>query len=308
MSEAASPLQARQFGSLVDLDSPRLTPLKGVYRHGMVTIFSSKSALYLTSQQESGPFTVFVPDLQRHMTRCRVGQKVYVNNKSITILEAGLTIDLKGAKPWPKTNMPKPAPWPKITLGIRSSLQKTLALTGQQSLALAATSKLSLNESAAPGETPPLWTRLQEALFQLFIATQTADLYEIGAAANRLVGLGQGATPAGDDILGGYLAALWYTGEYGHLSIAESNTIRAKILTLCRGRTNALSAALLWAAAQGETGGTLKTVLRLLLVGDTLPEQVISNLSNVGHSSGLDGLAGIVILLQACNLALSKYP
>jgi len=101
------------------------------------------------------------------------------------------------------------------------------------------------------------------------------------AAADRLVGLGPGLTPAGDDVLAGTLAAL-------HLFGGPPLRVRAA------GRTTTLSAALLACAARGEVLAQAATLLRAL-AGDGAPALAALTLTRVGHTSGRDLAAGLLL-------------
>ncbi len=101
------------------------------------------------------------------------------------------------------------------------------------------------------------------------------------AAAERLVGLGPGLTPAGDDVLAGALAAL-------HLLGGPPLRVRAA------GRTTTLSAALLACAARGEVLAQAATLLRAL-GGDGAPAPAALALARVGHTSGRDLAAGLLL-------------
>ena len=109
----------------------------------------------------------------------------------------------------------------------------------------------------------------------------------LGAETEILLGLGPGLTPSGDDYLGGMLVALRACGRG---SQAESlwRWLRPRL----PGRTNAISAAHLAAAAQGAAHEALHRALGCLLGGDPDWDGALSAIGHVGHCSGWDGLAG----------------
>lgn len=92
-----------------------------------------------------------------------------------------------------------------------------------------------------------------------------------------LAGLGPGLTPAGDDVLAGYVAGLVLL--HGQRKLATRIADEAAV------RTNSLSATLLRHAALGEVPEPVHT---LLATGDALP------LLSFGHSSGQAWLRGLV--------------
>ena len=111
--------------------------------------------------------------------------------------------------------------------------------------------------------------------------------------AKRLVGLGPGLTPSGDDLLGGLMIALCRLGQ-----TPQADALRRCIEPVLAERTNAISAALLRAAANGNGSLALHAVLESLIEGRNTVSAV-NRLARQGHSSGTDALAGILLVLEA---------
>jgi Protein of unknown function (DUF2877) len=97
-------------------------------------------------------------------------------------------------------------------------------------------------------------------------------------AVARLLGCGPGLTPAGDDVLAGFLVAARAFG-------LDASRMRAVTAALAPRRTTALSAALLWHAARGECIDEVAAVVAAL-TGHGHPEPAIERLLTVGHTSG----------------------
>jgi hypothetical protein len=111
------------------------------------------------------------------------------------------------------------------------------------------------------------------------------------AEAARLIGRGPGLTPAGDDVLVGFLVG---AAAFG----LDAALLRRAIALLAPARTTALSAALLWHAARGECIDELAAVAAVLTSQPACsPEQTrraVSQLLAVGHSSGVALALGLV--------------
>jgi Protein of unknown function (DUF2877) len=136
------------------------------------------------------------------------------------------------------------------------------------------------------------------------------------AAAMSLLGRGPGLTPSGDDVLAGFLTG---AAAFG----VEAAPLRKAIAALAPSRTTALSAALLWHAARGEsidevaalaavlTGRDPSEISHGCLIGavratpDRHPcaDSAVSRLLSVGHSSGAALAHG---LLAAAETALAR--
>jgi len=115
-----------------------------------------------------------------------------------------------------------------------------------------------------------------------------------GSAAERLLCLGPGLTPSGDDFLGGALIALRLLGRD-----SRAERLWAAIEPLLRRRTVAVSAAHLAAAARGHGNAALHHALDTILSGRTeaLPA-ALARVDAIGHCSGWDALAGAIISLR----------
>jgi hypothetical protein len=114
------------------------------------------------------------------------------------------------------------------------------------------------------------------------------------AELTRLIGLGPGLTPSGDDVLAGALVALAALGLLG---------ARDMLWNVCRehlARTNDISRAHLRTAALGYGAAALHAAIHTTIGGRAdRVERAIAAVSAIGHSSGRDGFAGALIVLRA---------
>ncbi len=108
-------------------------------------------------------------------------------------------------------------------------------------------------------------------------------------AFRRLIGLGPGLTPSGDDIVAGLVFALRGCGE-------EADAFAADLSARAAG-TNALSRAHMAAAAEGLAAAPFHEALSRALSGEDADEQV-RRIGGIGHSSGWDCLLGIMQVLM----------
>lgn len=107
------------------------------------------------------------------------------------------------------------------------------------------------------------------------------------AEVARLIGLGPGLTPSGDDYLGGVLLGLLFL-EQKEKADALWRWLAPQLVE----RTSALSAAHLAAASAGKGNPVLLGCIDALLAGNPELELQLTALAAVGHSSGWDSLAG----------------
>lgn len=120
------------------------------------------------------------------------------------------------------------------------------------------------------------------------------------AAVPRLLGLGRGLTPLGDDVLAGWLATGVATRH------PDLPRVRGTVALTARERTTTLSATLLACAARGEGVPEFGALLRGLGAGDDVAvgpsfDRAVDAVLDIGDSSG----AGLVL---GARLALASLP
>jgi hypothetical protein len=130
----------------------------------------------------------------------------------------------------------------------------------------------------------------------LLEATGALQSEEACAAITPLIGLGQGLTPAGDDFLVGYLAGLWST--------AGSDTARLRFLASvgvwlseAASQTNVISRASIQSAVRGHAPEPIARLAQRLDQADDgagVRSETQAALQ-IGHSSGTDGVAGLLL-------------
>ncbi len=171
--------------------------------------------------------------------------------------------------------------------------------------------------AGAPAGTP-LGTELplRDDFFTVCLRSAASDLAEAFSArsveaalgaAERMVGLGTGLTPSGDDFLCGFLAArrsisaengrgTRFLDSWGQSLAADGDRALS--------RTNEISAAFLASAAAGRFSTALVTFGRAIAAeaegrGDRMAlAAAVTALSFIGHGSGLDAAEGFLYGLQ----------
>jgi Protein of unknown function (DUF2877) len=140
------------------------------------------------------------------------------------------------------------------------------------------------------GTDNPLSAHAQPALDALedWIAGNSLD-----SSAERLIGLGPGLTPAGDDYLGGVMVAL-HMLERG----AQAGALWQWLEPRLAQRTHPISAAHLGAAAAGEAHEALHHCLSTLFQRNGDWKIALEQLGGVGHGSGWNALAGALAVLR----------
>lgn len=148
--------------------------------------------------------------------------------------------------------------------------------------------QLQQTQQNTPDMMGQVYASLTCHLGQLLPAVFAADQEAVAKHCHACVGLGQGLTPSGDDMLLGVLAALH---RYDPASIP---LLRQAIPPLLH-RTNEISASYLDLAMQGYVATPVLDVLHHLGQNWDAPKRI---LLSVGHSSGSDILYGILTAVK----------
>jgi Protein of unknown function (DUF2877) len=137
---------------------------------------------------------------------------------------------------------------------------------------------------------------LEEAL-----AVAAALAHADAGAADRVLGLGAGLTPAGDDVVAGAFAVLAVAGRL-------DDSVRAAVETRARTRTTPLSAALVAAAGRGEMIPHAARLLASVASGASRRQVAgaARALFAVGSTSGHDLAAGLAGALNEAGCRRSR--
>jgi hypothetical protein len=145
----------------------------------------------------------------------------------------------------------------------------------------------------AVGGTPPFPLDLAVArVHALAAAYERDDVEAVDRASRALLGLGGGLTPSGDDLVGGAL--------FGRLLVVDDArrwcALGERLAAAARRASHAISAALLADLAGGASFAPLHELADALAAGDDDAACVAARaLAALGHSSGWDMLAGVLI-------------
>jgi hypothetical protein len=115
----------------------------------------------------------------------------------------------------------------------------------------------------------------------------------------RLVGLGSGSTPTGDDLLVGLTAATWRLVSAGLVPRSSQEGFHASLDALPPNATTDTGLEMLAHAVRGAFPEPLKRLVESLGVDDTsVVTARVNRLSRLGGRSGCDMLAGVVGVLN----------
>ena len=144
------------------------------------------------------------------------------------------------------------------------------------------------------------WNGISNFRHWLSLSLNQEENLDFPVMAHRLVGLGPGLTPSGDDFWCGVMIALH---ALGHFEISEK--ISGVILNQAENRTNKISRAHLECAARGQGAKPLHETISAMGMADKARlSSALRALDRLGHTSGWDSLAGVVCVVVS--MASSK--
>ena len=138
-----------------------------------------------------------------------------------------------------------------------------------------------------------------EAMRNLVEATRRYNL-TAASSIHALIGLGTGLTPSGDDLLVGYLAGLWCSvlDKSGRVQFV---TNLGKAVIRLSHQTNDISRTYLYHASRGQVSSRLAELAEAICRGENSDRlsAIIESAMQIGHTSGMDAVSGLLIGLAA---------
>jgi hypothetical protein len=145
----------------------------------------------------------------------------------------------------------------------------------------------------------PLSQRIAKPVLHLITSTEHYNLEDALLAAAKMIGLGPGVTPSGDDILIGFLAGLWSMAGQDQKQLSFIRSFGAELVQLSKG-TSEISRTYIYHATQGQFSSSLSQLAEAIATGDGV-EEATQTAMRVGHSSGMDSVTGLLIGLCIWN-------
>lgn len=282
--------------------------VSGIASRGIYLQPEDDLTLYLSLENFRGPLTLNLEEGSTRLEKIRAGCSVQFNSRELQFLGKKITISLDGGNIWHP---------PLVETGTRifhGQLDSTLSLVHKLTPENPYLPLLSENPSQIPGV--PV---IGERILNLQNALRSRALQKITEGSIKLLGLGPGLTPLGDDFLLGVLLTF---NRWGHLfspalpetqkgSSSTHNAVEGSIhlnklikdlnqiiLENTRLKTTQVSASLLACAVEGAADERLLKVLDGFFSGVGITENEIRNLLRWGSTSGIAVLAGMISVLR----------
>jgi hypothetical protein len=190
------------------------------------------------------------------------------------------------------------AGWIRKLAAVLISGKRTEGFAGALSLLSTFESTHALRNEAVS----PLSRYASQALVTLLEAAAADDVTRFQEAWNRLLGLGQGATPSGDDLLTGFLAvhSLLRTSFWEYL---RGSTVRQELHDAASRGTTVLAAAVLRSALNGIFPEPVLDLFEGLQYDEGRADRALRRILEMGHTSGTDLMTGVILGVESVRLA-----
>ena len=245
------------------------------------------------------PFQSLTPSTS---LRASVGLRAASRGGILRFDSSPLTIDLRGARVW-KCRVPELHADMRSDVVIQAwSSAWDLLNKGQRlkQTEIVADDLFQLNIGSL------LSQRISKPVMQLISSTEQFDIQGSILAAEKMIGLGPGVTPSGDDILIGFLASLWSTAGKNQTQLSFIRSFGDALMQIAK-QTTEISCTYLYHATQGQFSSSLSNLAEGIASGNQV-EKAIEEAMQVGHSSGMDSVTGLLIGLAIWNAEIIPHP
>jgi hypothetical protein len=142
---------------------------------------------------------------------------------------------------------------------------------------------------------------LEGKLRDIYLAIRTSDYMAFVKAAIKVIGLGSGLTPSGDDFLTGMSLCV---SRYQHVikGLKGYSSWFELLSPMMKEKTTVLSSDLYSASLLGSADERLIKAFDSIMKNRMVEEEIIPSIAGWGSSSGFDALSGFYLLMKAIYL------
>jgi len=275
--------------------------VSGIASRGIYLQPKSDWTLYISQEKFRGPLTLNLKEGSTRLEKIKPGTSAQIHPGEIIFPDGDITISLEDVNIWHPPGIDNEK---KVKPG---RLDSILTLANQNAPDNPYLPLLSKDPGPIPG-VPVIGERIQN----LRDALKTGGLEKIEEGAIKLLGLGPGLTPLGDDFLLGVLLTL---NRWGHVisprtldqqensSPRQDANITQSLNQIIREnthlKTTLISSSLLACALEGAADERLLKVLDGLFSRHTITQGEMRDLLRWGNSSGITVLAGMAAILDS---------
>lgn len=138
---------------------------------------------------------------------------------------------------------------------------------------------------------------IKDRFVEFIKSFRDSKLEEVNQNSKRIIGFGQGLTPAIDDFISGMMIANIYITHFLRLNVENAYNLNSEIVKDIKNRTTLVSKEMLKSSSIGEANEDIRKLMVNLVGTSTIQEmyRLFNRVADLGHSSGTDILCGIYI-------------
>lgn len=271
---AAEVLAQNQNGAVIGMTS------KGIF------LRCDDAILFITDALYKSPFNLYVPGFERLMAALTVNTRFEVIPTALVFSNESIQIVTDNSEIWiPESPASIQTTRSERQRNIDSLLEQVSGIDENKGWIF-----LHNQKSSLPVE---ISERILVNTQGFAAGYQHGDLERCMKAAERLIGLGGGLTPSGDDWLAGFIL---YQARFLRAAGGRSQFLEDLVEALQKmafQKTTTISANRILTAGRGWAEELFLQVIDALFTGSDIPAGMAELLTHFGHSSGVDTTLGI---------------
>ncbi len=238
--------------------------------------------LFLSGEKFRGPLTLTLPDLPRTKERFIIGSVGKLSGEGMEFKDIGVRVKIQDAEVWAY----HPAYQEESGLSVRKAIESLKRTENAVIDTLIGKRSASFTNNEV----------LHKVIIKIPSAIQTEDYQGAVEMLGKILGIGEGLTPEGDDFVIGLLFVL----RIANSRYKQEHELLAKeIVDQAQKKTTRLSSNLIECAALGQVDERISLVVDSLITGQDGAD-LVEGLMNWGNTSGGMALAGIISGILAC--------
>jgi hypothetical protein len=225
------------------------------------------------------------------------GDRIDCRSSVLRDEHTGLSIDLRQAKRW-KCKLPQ-LEADRITPAVAASWRAVWQALDERQRCTDAEMRVAELFNTDLAEQASMTRIMGARIRELVNAARNLDP-SAGKSIARLIGLGRGLTPSGDDFLVGFVTGLrCMAGKKNERLVFLSNM--EKMIVHLSSQTNDVSYTYLYHASRGQVSSRLAALVEAIAEGDDSDRlvQAAEQAMRVGHASGMETVTGLLAGLYA---------
>lgn len=272
------------------LRNHRQARVQGSISKGIFLLFPERKIVFISYQPFQGPLNLTLEEPLAHTPLpAQTEDEVLVTEDEIFFPSARITLHLHRAHLWKAPSPPKQSDNGKERLqALARLIYAARPVDGWSAM---------LPHLLGWEDAPELPEALRPPLACLMDAREALRVGQTDTALaplSRIIGLGRGLTPSGDDCLSGMLLMR----ARGRFASQGSDALAKALVAATYTRSTAISANILEAAAEGAAEERLLAACDGILTGRGELSAVVEGLMGYGSSSGIDALLGMAVALE----------